>query len=712
MICDILKHRIIFLKHEHNPMTKEEKIQQIISGLNSEQKEGALHDKGPCMVIAGAGAGKTRLLIHRTAVLLTRDVPASNILVVTFTNRAATEIKMRLQEMVGDNAQYINAGTFHSIIYQKILKPNFESPFLKGLGYDFTQTVILDQNDAGKLLKEALEELPTNDLQQIEDNEWSLSDFESIISEFRASGNNAHDFYLSLSEKDSKYEMKRICAALWRRYTDKCIAANGIDFDDILVVASKFLQAEPEIAKALGNQFQYVMLDEYQDTNVVQMIIMDAIVEEHRNIQTVGDEKQSIYGFRYADIKVILNFQRRYPDTKIINMNRNYRSNPENIKWSNACAYNMDQKLSDGQLIPESKLPAKTPKVIEFLNQKEEAEVIVKAIMQSKREGTKGKEIAILYRNRNLKNDIERVLVEKQQDYMVVGDTSFYGKTEVRDAIALLKFTFREWDSMAGLRLIKAMKIGVSDQGAREAMKEDGVSVINYLKFQSEKRLKPTGKNTVGEYASSAKKVKPLLEIMSAIKDAYKYGDSPDFIMEALVDTWDIYLKPKLMNAAKKSTSADNEENINNRLENVMQVFNNFKSGLEKGKTPDVIIDEFTMMSEDHPDMDKDNENKIKLMTIHASKGLEFDEVFMVGMDNVTFKEDLSLDEYEEERRNVYVGITRSKKRLVMSYCLSRSLFGETVRADKAEFLSEILNVVGDKPLRYRKPTNNLQMAG
>jgi DNA helicase-2/ATP-dependent DNA helicase PcrA len=687
-------------------MTQDDKIKQLAEGLNSEQREGALHDTGPCMVIAGAGAGKTRLLIYRTAILLTKGVPASQLLVVTFTNRAASEIKARLQEMVGDDSQYINAGTFHSIIFNKILRPNFDAPYLKGAGYDFTQTAILDDSDRAKLLKEAYEELPADDLMQIEDNEWSLRDFENLMAENKAYGLDCHDFLMTITPKDKEHEFKRICASIWHRYTEKCRNANGIDFDDILVVAAKFLANDAGVAKSLSDQFQYIMLDEYQDTNNVQMQIMDRIAQFHRNIMTVGDEKQSIYGFRHADIKVILDFQRRYTDAKIVNMNRNYRSNAENIRWANACAYHMGQKLSDGQLKPESKLAPKVPKVVQFENQKQEAEIIVKAIMQSKRDGVKGKEIAILYRNRNLKNEIERVLVEKGQSYMVVGDTAFYGKSEVKDALSLLRFAFRPWDSMAGLRLLKATKMGIGDQAARTAMKEDGVSTINYLKAQAEKRLKPVGRNKVGEFSASAKKAKPFLQLLQSVKESFSYGDSPAFIKEVLAEIWDIYLKPKLANAAKKSTSAEHEENISNRLENVKQVLENFQKGLESGKTPDQVLDDFAMMSEDHPDMDKDNEDKIKLMTIHASKGLEFDEVFMIGMDNATFKEDLSVDEFEEERRNVYVGITRSKKRLVLSYCTKRVVYGEEVRTDRAKFLSEMLKVVGAQVVNYAKTIN------
>lgn len=620
---------------------------------------------------------------------------------------------MRLQEMVGDDAQYINAGTFHSIIFQKILRPNHDNPYLKECGYDFTQTSILDDSDSGKLLKEAVDELPVDDLKQIEENEWTMKEFEAIMSEYRASGMNCHDFYLTLSQKDTEYEMKRICASIWRRYTDKCLAVNGIDFDDILVVASKLLSKDKNLAEALGEQFQYIMLDEYQDTNIVQMMIMDSLAQKHRNIMTVGDEKQSIYGFRHADIQVILNFKKRYQDARSVNMNRNYRSNSENIRWSNACAYHMQQKLSDGQLIPESKLPAKAPKVVEFANQKDEAEVIVKAIMQSKKEGVPGKEIAVLYRNRSLKDEIERVLVERGQSYIVVGDTSFYGKAEVRDAIALLKFTFREWDSIAGQRLLGAIKIGVSAQAAKEAMKENGTTTANFLKAQSERRLKPTGKSGVGEYCASAKKVKPFLELMRAVKEAHSYGDSPEFIKEVMTEIWDLYLKPKIDQAAKKATSGDHLESVNNRLKNVKQVFDNFHKGLTEGKSPDQILDEFTMMMEDHPDMDRNNDEKIKLMTIHASKGLEFDEVYMIGMDNQIFKEDIDFKDFEEERRNVYVGMTRSKKRLVMSFCRVREVWGDTVYTDRAKFVSEILAVVGEKVIRYNRPINqSMKMTG
>ncbi|MFK4132089.1 ATP-dependent helicase [Pseudomonas luteola] len=684
-------------------MNAQQKIDQIVSGLNDEQKIAALHLNGPLQLIAGAGAGKTRTLIHKTAVMLTRGIPASEILLVTFTNKAATEIKHRLHEMVGEDAQYITAGTFHSIIYSRILKKYFDAPYLKELGYDFTQTSILDESESTKLYKEAWDELPEDDRLAIDDNEWDINDFREDISKAKAFGMDCNDMLKQLNPKNKTYEFDRICTALWHRYTEKCKTANGIDFDDILTVAAKLLQNSQEIGKDLSKVFGYIMLDEYQDTNPVQMMIMDEIAQHHHNITVVGDEKQSIYGFRYAEIRVMLEFAKRYPNVLQVNMNRNYRSNALNIQWANACAHHMKQKLSDGQLKAESKLPHKSPKAIMFADEIQEASILVKAIMKDKREGVQGKEIAVLYRNRNVKNELERELVKKGLQYMIVGDTSFYQRAEVKDAIAMLRFVFRPWDSMAGMRFLKAAKMGVSPDSAKSAM-EEGITPFNHLKAQADKKLKAAGKAQNGDYTAAAKKVRPFLGICQDLRESVSYGDSPAFVKEVVASLWDIYLLPKLANVAKKNIDTEKtDESHNNKLENVKLVFENFEKGLERGLTVDQVLDEFSMMTESHPDMDRNNDEKIRLMTIHASKGLEFDNVYMIGMDNATFKEDLSDSDLEEERRNTYVGITRCKQKLILSYSRNRKIYGEPTQTDMSPFLKEILRTVGHVPLDYNK---------
>lgn len=686
-------------------------VYKLLDGLNDEQKLAAMHKDGALQVTAGAGAGKTRTLIQRTAIMLTLGIPASEILLVTFTQRAAQEIKIRLQNQIGDNAQYINAGTFHSIIYARILKKYFDTPFLKNAGYDFSQTVILDKSEGDKIYKEAFDELPPEDLIACEENEWTKNDFYAEMSKYRASGMDSHDLLMELSPKDKNYEFLRVCISIWSTYTNKCKAANGIDFDDILVVSAKLLHANPEIALEISKMFAYIMLDEYQDTNAVQQQIMDSIALNHQNIMVVGDEKQAIYGFRHAEISVMLGFAKRYKDCVLVNMNRNYRSNPLIIQWANACAKSMDstQRLTDGQLKAESSLPPKKPTIIEFRNQQQEAEVIVKSIMRDMRRGTPGKEIAVLYRNRKIKDELERKMVELGMEYIVVGDVSFYQRAEVKDALALLRFIFRPWDQMAGMRLLKASRMGVSADSAKNAMSE-GITTFKHLQMQSEKKLKVTGKNTNGEYSAAAKKVKPFLQIAQELRDSVDFGDSPGFIKEIVSSLWDIYLLPKIATASKKNSEIESESAHDNKIQNVFQVFTNFQKGLEKGLTVEQVLDEFSMMSEDHPDMDRNSDHKIRLMTVHASKGLEFANVYMLGMDNAAYSEDLEFKEFEEERRNVYVGMTRAQQQLVLSYCRQRDVFGKPTQLEEAIFVKEIRHILNEKIVVYSQHAASLAM--
>ena len=319
-----------------------EEIKKILDELNGDlneaQREAAEAIYGPVIIIAGAGTGKTKTLTHRVATMLLMGIHPANIMLVTFTNKAAEEIRERIEKMVGENAQYITAGTFHSTIFRNILKKYPESRYLRSIGVSMEECVNIDPDEAEKLVDDAISQLSDEDKAQIEENEWKRSHFEKEMSAARANALDVNDYRASNSIGSDNEVLRRITATVWQAYNRLCREVNGIDFDDILLFADKMLKAEPKIAEDLGERFKYIMLDEYQDTNKVQMGIMDSIAKIHKNICVVGDEKQSIYGFREADIKIILSFKDRYNEAKTVNMNKNYRSYPEIIRYSNACA--------------------------------------------------------------------------------------------------------------------------------------------------------------------------------------------------------------------------------------------------------------------------------------------------------------------------------------------------------------------------------------
>jgi len=478
----------------------------------------------------------------------------------------------------------------------------------------------------------------------------------------------------------------------------------GVDFDDILVFCDKMLRQEPHIAEQLGEEFKYIMLDEYQDTNRVQMSIMDAISRKHNNICVVGDEKQGIYSFRGADITVILSFKNRYPNAKQINMSKNYRSYPEIMRYSNACADAMEQRLSDGQLEPmrkfeeseQERAAKKSNKVVmaEFKTAEQEADNVAKAVFRDLRLGVQGKEIAILYRNRSLKGIIEKKLVDMDIPYRMVGDASFFQKKEVKDMVALVRFIFHPWDSMAGFRFLGATSMGVSVNAAKKAS-SNGLSVHEFLKESAEKKLKPKKKDEITDFTSAAKKVAPFVELAKMLRDSIKYGDNPVFIKEAIAQIWDIYMKPGLEKVAARS---EQDDDLDGRLDNIGYVIERLEKSLVKGMTIDEIIEDLSMMVENNPDMDKSTESKVQMMTLHASKGLEFDNVYMIGLDNITMPgEDATFDDIEESRRLNYVGMTRSKKKLTMTFAVERFHFGQFIKTLPSPFITEIESRIGAK---------------
>lgn len=675
-----------------------ERLKAMHEPLNPEQREAALTMAGPVIVVAGAGAGKTKTLIHRVATLIEIGVPPANIMVVTFTNKAAQEIRDRLVDMVGEPGDHVVAGTFHSIVFNKILKSPFESAYLQERGIDSTLLAILDDDEANKLLKEAFSALDDEDQQHIEDNEWKLRDFQNLLSKARAYGDDVDRYEAKIGTSFAGEEKHRILVRLWRDYEERCRMVQGIDFDNILVFAARMLETEPDMAARLGEEFRYLMLDEYQDTNAVQMQIMDSIAQNHRNIFVVGDEKQSIYGFRHADIAVILSFKKRYPEARQIDMVRNYRSDPTVISVANACAGAMSQKLSDGQLVAMNKSSGQPSVIVEFPNAVLEAQTVAKAIARDLRVGVPGREIAVLYRKRSLKTELERELIEADLPFELVGDISFYQKAEVKDALALIRFIFRPWDSMGVLRVIRSTTVGLSEKAVKDAIYDNGVTGIGFLREQAERRLKPKKNEAQGEYTKSAKLIKPMLALADAIRESSEAGDTPEEIKCAMARLWEIYLKPGLVKAAKRATSSDGVDGAETKMDNVAFLLERFCKGLELGKTPETVLEELSLMAEMvSTKMERDSDQKVKLMTVHAAKGLEFDHVYMIGMDNEAMgaRDQEDPAETEEARRITYVGLTRAKKKLAMSYSRERYEHGMHQMVDISQFLEEVSRAPG-----------------
>jgi DNA helicase-2/ATP-dependent DNA helicase PcrA len=663
-------------------------LDDLLKGKNPEQCEAIKNVTGPMLITASAGSGKTTVLINRIGHLLLLDVNPTSIFVITFTNKAANEIKDRLRDEIGEKADYVNIGTFHSMFREHILMKYSDHHFFTDIGLDMSSVVILDDKDADKIYKDAYDILPLRIREKIDDGRLTMSTLHNNISLGKANGYDVEDYIQTFNTQDGDFEEKEATALLWKNYRDLCYEQNQIDFDDMLVLSHKFLHNHPEVATELGSRFKFVMVDEYQDTSRVQMYITDAIAMVHNNICVVGDEKQSIYGWRGSDITVILDFKKRYENVQILSMFRNYRSERNIINVANAVADAMTERLTDGQLlVPETKQDTSPLKYVTFPDVETEAAYITKAIKRDIQKGIPGSEIAIIYRNKNIKNELEKNLVSEQVPYTLIGDTSFFQRKEVKDAISMIRFIFQPWDSQAGLRFLDATSFGISSASARKAMKSDKLPVFQYLIKKSEE-MRGNGTPT-----KVAEKAKALIDVINRLKSAQELGASHEVLGEYLSNFWDLYLKGKHQLAAKKSTSNEAQSGYESKLLNVEEVIKQFVIQYAQSYDIKKTIDEMTLRISNIPELDSERDKKIQLLTIHASKGLEFDTLYFMGVDNESFlgtAKNVDKSEQEESRRLFYVGITRGKNKVVFTKPQQRMQIGETLSLTELSFINEI----------------------
>lgn len=692
-------------------MSKGEELQKILDELNKdlnpEQRKAAEKTEGPVMVIAGAGAGKTKTLIHRIATMVAKGIPPTSIVAVSFTRKAANELEDRLEAMVGENAQYIISGTFHTVVFEEILKKHPESRYLKSIDVDSTELTYMNEKDCEKVMRDIIKQLSEKDQKVMKDNDWKHSDVLSFMGLERAMGRDVQLFSDTIKPGEDHELFKLMVKECWSRYNIACRMMNQIDFDDVLLFADRMLTQEPHIAESLSRSFQYIMLDEYQDTNRVQMNIFDAIAINHNNICVVGDEKQSIYKFRGAEIGVILSFEQRYPKAMKVNMNRNYRSLPPIIKGANACAHNMEQKLTDGQLLAMRKPEGPGGGVLElrrYADQYAEARAIVSEVKADLAKGVNPNDIAVLYRNRSVKDILEQQLVANKIDYGIVGDKTIYESKAILDLVSLIAFTFQPGASGAGLRVIEATTMNLSSKKAKDMMTKNGTNLYAFLEEKSKEKLqaKRKGEDEPG-LTEVAKKTGLFLNYISAIRESLKFGDEPKYIRECIAQLWDTYLKPSAIRNASRQAGKKLEKDgkpdkmvANKITENVKYILDRVQDELENGMEMGEILNDLVMMSNSKLRSSVDEKNKIQLMTMHASKGLEFPNVFVIGANNVvTPGDNPNLDDIEEERRLMYVAITRAMSKSVVSSADKYMAYGKSIKTVPSPFVVEISDTLG-----------------
>ena len=611
--------------------------------LNKEQEKAVNHIDGPMLVLAGAGSGKTKVLTSRIAKLIENGVSPYNILAITFTNKAAKEMKDRVFRLIGSSANNIQISTFHSLGL-KILKDNYSL-----LGYDRNFTII-DSDDVLTIIKKILKDL------NLSKELYNPREIKNKISSAKNEMMGVDSF--------SRVEFDHNVVEVYRLYQKKLRNGNSVDFDDLLVLPIKLFKNYPNLLNQYQERYKYILIDEYQDTNEAQYTFSKLLSAKYRNIFVVGDNDQAIYAFRGANYKNILNFEKDYPEAKTILLEENYRSTKTILNAAN-CVIKNNKERKDKNLWSNNEEGNKIKyKVVE--NEKEEASFVADSIKELIDKGIKEEDIAVLYRTNAQSRVIEEEMLKKNIKYRIVGSFYFYNRKEIKDLLCYLRLINNHKDDVSFLRVINTPKRGIGEKtldNLTNIATEEGVSL--YEAITSGKELE----------------FKKLVEELTS--------DSENLSLTELIDT----ILDKSGMKKEYSSSKLLEDEI--RLENLNEFKSITKSYEEEygSATLSDFLDEISLVS----DMSEHQEgnDRVSLMTVHSVKGLEYDYVFIVGMEEGIFPHYNAINyggnaEIEEERRLCYVAITRAKKDLTITSAKSRMLFGNTTRNMPSRFIEEI----------------------
>ena len=618
-----------------------------ISGLNEFQKEAVLYNDGPLLILAGAGSGKTRVLTTKIAYLIEdRNVHPYNILAITFTNKAAKEMKERIDGLIGERSRGIQVSTFHSFGL-KILRENCEA-----LGYDHN-FVIMDSDDSLTVVKKILKEL----------------DYDPKIYNPRAIRNKIssckNEMMMPIEyERYAVSEYEKVVLKVYEKYEDKLHRNNSVDFDDLLILPIILFKKNPEILEKYQDRFKYILIDEYQDTNEAQYILSKMIGAKYRNICCVGDNDQSIYSFRGANYKNILNFEKDYKDAKTILLEENYRSTKNILNAAN-CVIKNNKSRKEKNLWTSNDDGEKI-KYYRAYNERDEAQYVIRKIKELSVRNTNYQDIAILYRTNAQSRILEEEMLKENIPYRVVGSFYFYSRKEIKDLIAYLRLIHNTKDNVSLTRVINTPKRGI------------GLKSIENLT-----RIADSQNISMYDAISTGKEL-AFKEIIERLREL-----SNELTLTELID--------KVLDATgmKKELESENTLESEVRLENLEEFKSITKSFEEREGL--ISLEDFLLEISLISDVEeyKDDLNRVSLMTVHSVKGLEFDHVFVVGMEEGIFPHMNSLmenSELEEERRLCYVAITRAKKCLHIVNTRRRTLFGKDQINPPSRFIGEIDN--------------------
>ncbi len=632
-------------------------MQDILKGLNDKQYEAVVNTEGPCLVIAGAGSGKTKVLTHKIAYLIgEKQVKPWNILAITFTNKAANEMKERIGNLVGNVSADIWMGTFHSICVRILRR------FIDRIGFD-SSFIIFDTSDQRTLVKACIKSIGLDD---------KMFTDRSVLSEISNAKNEMlePDQYTVRANGDFRKEK---IALVYEMYQKRLKENNAIDFDDIINYTIKILMENPDILEYYSDKFHYVLVDEYQDTNKAQFTLVTMLASKNGNITVVGDNDQGIYSFRGADISNILNFERDFPGTKIIKLEQNYRCTGNILKAANAVIKNNEVTYKK-ELWTENEV-GNLPAVYSAKNEYDEGTYIAQQIEHLRREEYyKYSDFAILYRMNTQSRAIEEILRRESIPYKIIGGLKFYERKEIKDIISYLRLIQNPSDNLSLKRIINEPKRGI---GKTSLDKIEELSINSGVPmYEIIKNAEQYGLNRV--FLNSREFVNAIEELR-AKKDDIKISD---LIKETLK-------KSGYTQALENENTIEAENRIEN-LDEFLTVAIEFEDESADNKLSDFL--EGITLSSDIDNMEEAEET-VTLMTLHSAKGLEFPVVFLVGMEEGIFPGYKSIGEpkeLEEERRLCYVGITRAKEHLFLTCSKQRTIFGSTSCNQVSRFLREI----------------------
>lgn len=642
----------------------------FLDQLNNTQREAVMCTEGPSLIVAGAGSGKTRVLTYRIAYLLQQGVPAGRIMALTFTNKAAREMKERIMKLVSTNdARYLMMGTFHSIC-GKLLRHDAEKI---GFTKDFT---IYDTSDSKSLLKSICKELGLDD--KIYKPSLVLYRISSLKNNFVTPEEYGANWTLQKEDKAMRlYQLYDV----YKLYQSRMLASNAMDFDDMLLKTLQLLREFPEVRNRIQQQYHYILVDEYQDTNHVQYLLVKELAEPQNNICVVGDDSQSIYSFRGADINNILDFQKQYPNVRLFKLERNYRSTKNIVNASNSLILNNSGRIPK-EIYSEKEEGAQLS-LRSYETDKEEAKGVVSQIIQEHSKlHTSYNDIAVLYRTNVQSRLLEDELRNQEIPYRVYGNISFYQRKEIKDIISYLRLAVNPLDNEALLRAVSIY----SGIGATTMKKVATCAVENNVAYlevaQNPNRYGINGGAAMPKLQTFAMKMRELAEInkvqgaSAVVRTILEITDTP-LDVTSLYDKEEIDRTQNILSFVQQIKEYETEKHLSDDAEIV---------------TINEFLYEVSLLT-DQDDNLNDSSDRVTLMTVHSAKGLEFYTVFITGLENGVFPSWHSTDdnkELEEERRLFYVAITRAMERCYLCYAKRRFVNGESKIQTRSMFLNDI----------------------